>query len=59
MKEKDIKSIDDKYKFDSYKKWKQYVCNKYNEYSSNELIEVSRYFNQRIRNTELNQVSLE
>ena len=57
MKEKDIKNIDDKYKFDSYKKWKQYIYNKYIEYRSDELIEVSRYFNQRIRNTELNRTN--
>ena len=57
MKKKDRESIDDKYKFDSYKKWKQYIYNKYNEYSSDELIELTRYFNQKIRNTELDRTN--
>lgn len=47
---KAFKKLDDKLKFNSYKQWMQYVCNKYENYCKEDLIEFSRYLNQHIRN---------
>lgn len=47
---KKIKKLDEKLKFVSYSQWKQYICNKYENYDKDELEEFSRYLNQRIRN---------
>jgi len=38
-------SIDDTYKFDSYKKWKDYILHKYKIFDNNELEEFYRYLN--------------
>lgn len=50
MKKRALKKLDEKLKFVSYSQWKQYICNKYENYNKDELIEFSRYLNQRIRN---------
>lgn len=47
---KRLKNLDDNLKFESYYKWKQYICNKYKDYSKEMLMEFSRYLNQRMRN---------
>lgn len=46
---KALKKLDDNLKFNSYQQWEQYICNKYMYYSKNDLIEFSRYLNQKIR----------
>lgn len=50
MKKRALKKLDEKLKFVSYSQWKQYICNKYENYNKDELIEFSRYLNQKIRN---------
>lgn len=50
MKKRALKKLDEKLKFVLYSQWKQYICNKYANYNRDELIEFSRYLNQRIRN---------
>lgn len=47
---KKIKKLDGKLEFVSYSQWKQYICNKYENYNKDDLMEFSRYLNQRIRN---------
>lgn len=47
---KGLKRLNEKVRFETYKQWKQYVCNRYKDYSKSKLIEFSRYLNQRIRN---------
>lgn len=47
---RDLRKLDEGLKFESYQEWKQYVCNKYQNYRTEELSEFSRYLNQRIRN---------
>lgn len=54
MKKTFINSIKDEFKFDSYKKWKDYICNKYETTNIETLEEFSRYLNQQIRNTKSN-----
>lgn len=49
-----INSIEDEFKFDSYKKWKDYICDKYQTTNIEILVEFSRYLNQQIRNTKSN-----
>lgn len=49
MKKRALKKLDEKLKFVSYSQWKQYICDKYENYNKDELIEFSRYLNQRIR----------
>lgn len=46
---KAFKKLDNEFKFNSYQQWKQYICNKYEHYSREDLIEFSRYLNQKIR----------
>lgn len=50
MKKRKLKKLDEKLKFVSYSQWKQYICDKYKNYNKDELMEFSRYLNQRIRN---------
>lgn len=50
MKKRALKKLNEKQKFVSYSQWKQYICNKYENYDKDELEEFSRYLNQRIRN---------
>lgn len=45
-----LKKLDEKLKFVSYSQWKQYICNKYENYNSDELKEFDRYLNQIMRN---------
>lgn len=47
---RDLRKLNEKLKFESYQEWKQYICNKYQNYSKEKLTEFSRYLNQRIRN---------
>ena len=47
---RDIRKLDEKLRFETYQEWKQYVCNKYYNYRTEELSEFSRYLNQKIRN---------
>lgn len=54
MKKKELRKVDEKLQFNSYKEWKQYICNKYGDYKDEELMEFSRYINQRIRNIQPN-----
>lgn len=44
-----LKKMDNKYKFGSYKQWKQYIHSKYEKYNFDELVEFSRYLNLKIR----------
>lgn len=41
--------LDDKYKFKSYKQWKDYITNKYSVFSIEQLQEFDRWLNQKIR----------
>lgn len=50
MKKRALKKLNDELKFVSYSRWKQYVYRKYENCNKDELIEFSRYLNQRIRN---------
>ncbi len=50
MKKRALKKLNDELKFVSYLQWKQYVYRKYENCNKDELIEFSRYLNQRIRN---------
>lgn len=52
MKKKELKKLDEKLKFVTYKEWKKYILDKYKGYEEEKLIEFSRYLNQRIRNVE-------
>ncbi|MBD5526592.1 MAG: hypothetical protein HDR04_19770 [Lachnospiraceae bacterium] len=54
VKKKTLRNLDEKLKFETYQQWNQYVCNKYQNYNINELIEFSRYLNQMIRNIKPN-----
>lgn len=38
--------------YHTYSSWKQYICGKYSEYTKEQLIEFSRFLNQKIRNEE-------
>lgn len=49
IKKRVLKKMDNKYKFGSYKQWKQYIHSKYEKYSLDELGEFSRYLNLKIR----------
>lgn len=49
MKKRNLKKVNEKLRFVSYSQWKQYICTKYENYNSDELMEFSRYLNQRIR----------
>lgn len=49
MKDRVKKKLEDKYRFDSFKRWKNYVRDKYMPYEIDMLIEFSRYLNQCIR----------
>lgn len=49
VKKKLLRRLDDQLKFHSYQKWRQYIRNKYEKYDRDQLIEFSRYLNQRIR----------
>lgn len=50
MKKREEKSLREELKFNTYKKWKNYVYTKYKNYDEDKLNEFSRYLNQRIRN---------
>lgn len=50
VKKKALRDLNEELKFETYQQWKQYVCNKYQNYNIDELIEFSRYLNQMIRN---------
>lgn len=47
--------LDEKQKFNTYHQWKQYIYNKYCNYTIEELSEFSRYLNQMIRDKKPNQ----
>lgn len=49
IKKIEFKKMESKYKFKSYKQWKQYIHDKYIKYSNEELEEFSRYLNLKIR----------
>lgn len=51
LSKRELKNLEETLRFDSYKKWKKYVCDKYRKYSADKLNEFSRYLNQAIRNT--------
>lgn len=42
--------LDDNFKFRAYQRWKRYVCDKYDDFNHEQLIEFSRYLNLLIRN---------
>lgn len=46
---KEIKRLTDDLKFEEYRQWEHYICNKYQNYSKDKLIEFSRYLNLQIR----------
>ena len=50
LKAKALKKLSDDLKFETYAQWKQYIWNKYHEFSDEKLEEFSRYLNQRLRN---------
>ena len=47
-----LKKLDKSLLFNSYNEWKQFIVEKYKDYDQLELIEFSRYLNQRLRNLE-------
>lgn len=49
VKKKLLRRLDDQLKFHSYQKWKQYIRDKYEKYNRDQLIEFSRYLNQKMR----------
>lgn len=51
LKAKALKKLSDDLKFETYAQWKQYIWNKYHEFSDEKLEEFSRYLNQCSRNT--------
>lgn len=51
QKRKNEKELEEQYRFGSYREWKMYIQNKYSRFDREELMEFSRYLNQRIRNT--------
>lgn len=50
IKRKELRNLNDDLMFETYQKWKQYVYNKYSNYSREQLMEFSRYLNYEIRN---------
>lgn len=50
IKNKELRNLDDGLKFEEYRQWKNYICNKYQNYSKEKLNEFSRYLNLKIRN---------
>ena len=54
IKKKESKKIKEELQFESYREWKNYIWNKYCDYSDEGLFEFSRYLNQCIRNIEPN-----
>lgn len=54
MKRRELMSLKEELRFSSYKGWKQYIYEKYENYSKDKLSEFSRYLNQRIRNIKPN-----
>lgn len=50
IKKKELENLKDDLKFEEYGKWKNYICNKYQNYSKDKLIEFSRYLKLMIRN---------
>ena len=54
LKKKELKSIKNNQRFDSYLQWKQYIYNKYKDYPKSKLVNFSRYLNQRIKNSKPN-----
>lgn len=51
MRKKDRDKLCENRKFNTYKQWKAYIRNKCTDYSDDKLKEISRYLNQRLRNT--------
>lgn len=49
IKKKELRNLNDDLKFDEYRQWKHYICNRYQNYSKDKLIEFSRYLNLMIR----------
>lgn len=47
---KELRNLSNDLKFEEYLQWKNYICNKYQNYSKEKLFEFSRYLNLRIRN---------
>lgn len=50
IKRRELRNLNDDMKFKEYRQWKQYICNKYQNYSKDKLIEFSRYLKLMIRN---------
>lgn len=50
IKDKNINNLESELKFDSYKKWKKYVCDKYDSYDKEKLQEFYRFLNLKSRN---------
>ena len=51
LKAKALKKLSHDLKFETYAQWKQYIWNKYHDFSDEKLEEFSRYLNQCSRNT--------
>lgn len=51
QKRKNETELEEQYRFGSYREWKRYIQNEYSRFDREELMEFSRYLNQRIRNT--------
>lgn len=47
---KELQNLSNDLKFEKYQQWKHYICNKYQNYSKDDLFEFSRYLNLMIRN---------
>lgn len=52
VRKKELKKMDEKFKFTTYFEWKRYIWNKYEDYDKELLVEFSRYLNQGIRNVQ-------
>lgn len=50
----ELRNLNKDLKFEEYRQWKQYICNKYQNYSRDKLIEFSRYLKLMIRNIKPN-----
>lgn len=55
-KKKKLHALHNDLKFDTYRQWKQYVCNRYSNYRNEELMEFSRYLNHKKRCTSIFQI---
>lgn len=50
IKKRELEKLTNNQKFDCYLYWKQSICERYKDYNYEELLNFSRYLNQRIRN---------